>query len=156
MQDFSCSPAHATHNLVLIFKAPIKRVKMHQRLNAEVKQIDSGEGFRNGGSREMADKPQTKQNCREGKVRQRRQMCSTAGGSQSIFGLAGKQEKLKIARTSSEDVACSELLVGRDLTSITSGTQDYLGSVTSLTGEGSVPPPLGLQKRASEFWCWYR
>lgn len=48
MQDFSCSPAHATHNLVLIFKAPIKRVKMHQRLNAEVKQIDSGEDFRGG------------------------------------------------------------------------------------------------------------
>lgn len=48
VQDFSCSPAHATHNLVLIFKAPIKRVKMHQRLNAEVKQIDSGEDFRGG------------------------------------------------------------------------------------------------------------
>lgn len=68
VRGFSCSPAHATHNLVLIFKAPIKRVKMHQRLNAEVKQMDSGEDFRNGGSREMADKPQTNRNCREGEV----------------------------------------------------------------------------------------
>lgn len=61
VQDFSCSPAHATHNLVLVFRAPIKRVRMHQRLNAEVKQIDSGEDLGNGGSRGMVDKPQTKQ-----------------------------------------------------------------------------------------------
>lgn len=60
VRDLSCSPAHAIYNLVLIFKAPIKRVKMHQRLNAVLKQIDSGEDFRKGGGREMADKPQTK------------------------------------------------------------------------------------------------
>lgn len=58
MQDLSCSPAHAKHNLVLIFKAPIKRVKMHQRLSAEVKQIDSVESLGDGGS---WDRPQTKQ-----------------------------------------------------------------------------------------------
>lgn len=61
-------------------------------------------------------------------------------GRGASLGLAGEQEKLKIAHTSSEGVARSELFMGRDTASITSGLQDHLGSVTSLTGEGPVPP----------------
>lgn len=58
VQHFSCSPAHATHNLVLIFRAPIKRVKMHQRLKAGVRQIDAGEDFKGAERRrEVVDEP---------------------------------------------------------------------------------------------------
>lgn len=62
MQHFSRSPAHATHNLVLIFKAPIKRVKMHQRLKAGVRQIDAEEDFKGEERRkEVVDEPRTRE-----------------------------------------------------------------------------------------------
>jgi len=98
--------------------------------------------------------PKPNKNGREGEAWQGRPMCSTAGGTWSILGLAGEQEKRKIACTSSEDVVRSELLRGGDAATIPSGTQDCPGSVASLAGEGPVPPPPRLQGRVGEFGCW--
>lgn len=55
-------------------------------------------------------------------------MCSTAGGTWSIFGLAG-QEELRMARTCPEDVARSELCVGGDTATVPSGTRRCRGSL---------------------------
>lgn len=76
-------------------------------------------------------------------------MFSTAGGSWSVFGLAGEQEKWKIARMPSEDVACAEHLVCRDPSSTTSGTQDRPGPVTPLAGDGPVPRAGGAGKEGA-------
>lgn len=91
--------------------------------------------------------PKPNKNCREGEVWQ---MCSTAGGTWSIFGLAGEPAKTENSTRVFRGFAASSSRVGF-LTSTPSGTQGDRGLVLLLGGEGPVPPPLGLQGRAGEF-----